>query len=72
MIKREHYLLCPATILFLAPSWLIEQRYTLIPFSFFLLFRRQGQRSDEYFTAGLFVFLSLVLLLGITGQKFFL
>lgn len=46
-----HYLLYPFTILFLIPSWLIEQRYYLIPFVFFLLFRKPEHRVTEWMQA---------------------
>lgn len=38
--SKAHYLLYPASVLFLAPSWLIHARYYIIPFTLFLLFRK--------------------------------
>lgn len=36
--RPAHYLLYPASIFFLVPSWLVEQRYYMIPFTLFLVF----------------------------------
>lgn len=48
--KPVYYLLYPATVLYLLPSWLIEQRYYFIPFVFFLLFRREQSKTWEWLT----------------------
>lgn len=39
--KLSNYLIYPFTVLCLLPSWLIEQRYTIIPFLLILLFRKE-------------------------------
>jgi alpha-1,2-glucosyltransferase len=36
--RPEYYLLYPLTVLYLLPSWLIEQRYDLVPFVLFILY----------------------------------
>lgn len=46
--RASFYLLYPMTLLFLLPSWLIEQRYYLIPFAFFLLMRERRDLRIEY------------------------
>jgi alpha-1,2-glucosyltransferase len=46
-LNKNHYLLYPFTILFLVPSWLIEQRYYLIPMILFLAFRKTENKYLE-------------------------
>ena len=45
--SRGHLLLYPATILFLAPSWLIHARYYMIPFTLLLVFRKEDRTAVE-------------------------
>ncbi len=45
--KPAFYLLYPLTILYLLPSWLIEQRYYFIPLVLFLLFREERGKFFE-------------------------
>jgi alpha-1,2-glucosyltransferase len=65
-------LLYPVTLLFLVPSWLVEQRYYFIPFTLFLLFRERYPRTVEYGMAALHVVVAYVFLFGIVGDMFFL
>ncbi len=44
--------LYPFAALFLAASWLIEQRYALVPLVLWLAFREQRGRAIEWATAG--------------------
>ncbi|MDD4319099.1 MAG: hypothetical protein PHW10_02125 [Candidatus Peribacteraceae bacterium] len=46
--RTEFLLLLPLTVLYLLPSWLIEQRYYFVPFVFFLLFRAGLSRRQEW------------------------
>ena len=46
-LQKPWTLLLPATILCLLPSWLIEQRYYIIPYVLFLLFRAPGSLRVE-------------------------
>jgi len=70
--KKSFYLLYPFTILFLLPSWLIEQRYYIIPFVLFILFRKKQSKIVEYSTIALFVVSSAILFYGITKGLFFI
>lgn len=62
------------SIIFLIPSELIEQRYYLIPFTLFLLFRKidKSKLRIEYLQLGYFVALSFVITWGIHNQVWFL
>ncbi len=69
---RSFVLLYPLTVIFLVPSWLIEQRYYLIPFILFVLVRERRSNALEYITTVLYVMVSLGLLAGIAQGAFFL
>jgi alpha-1,2-glucosyltransferase len=71
-VPRYFWLLALFTVLFLIPSWLIEQRYYLIPFSLFLLIKPMGSSRDEYLAYLWNVFLSFGFLTGIVTNRFFL
>lgn len=70
--KKSYYLLYPFTILFLSLSWMIEQRYYLIPFTFFILFKKQKSRLLEYATIVIYVILTVWIFWGVLNRKFFL
>lgn len=70
--KLRHYLIYPFTVLCLLPSWLIEQRYTIIPFLFILLFRKEEGPKTERFMQLYFLMLSALLTLLILKTKLFL
>lgn len=59
--KPIHYLLYPMTVLYLLPSWLIEQRYYFVPIVFFLLLRRDQSVLAERTQAIYSIVLSAVL-----------
>ncbi len=59
--KPIHYLLYPMTILYLLPSWLIEQRYYFVPMTFFLILRKEQSTSAEWMQAIYNISLSVVL-----------
>ena len=61
----------PFSALFLLPSWLIDPRYYLIPFTFFILFREQKSLRVEYGTVVYSVILSFVLFYKISTGRFF-
>lgn len=46
-LRKNWWLLYPVTIAFLAPSWLVEQRYYIVPLTLFLLVRRDEEESVE-------------------------
>ncbi len=70
--SKACYLMYPTTILYLLPSWLIEQRYYLIPFALFLALKERKSSAIEYFTILAYIALSLYFFYGIRHLKFFL
>lgn len=47
-IKKSDLLLFPFTILYLLPSFLVAQRYLIIPLVFTLLFRKETNKKSEF------------------------
>ena len=70
--NKSYYLLYPFTVLFLVPSWLIEQRYYIVPFSLFILFKNEKSRLVEYSTIAMYIVTSALLFYGIQKGLFFL
>jgi alpha-1,2-glucosyltransferase len=70
--KRFFYLLYPFTLAFIIPSWLIEQRYYLVPFAIFLAVRERYHWTVEYSLLVLSFGLSIYFFAGIQQGKFFL
>jgi alpha-1,2-glucosyltransferase len=70
--QKLFYLLYPFTILFLSLLWLVEPRYYIIPFTFFLLFKKQKSLFIEYLTIIIYIVLTGFLFWGTLGRKFFL
>lgn len=70
--RKEFYLLYIFAILSLLPLWLIEQRYYLIPFSLFILFKKEEKGWVEKLSILFYVVLSIWLVWGIGSVKFFL
>lgn len=70
--RKEFYLLYPFSILFLIPSWLIEQRYYFIPLTLFILFKKEENKLVELITIVAYVLLSLFSFYGIGKGRFFL
>ena len=56
---------------FLASSWLIEQRYMLAPFVFWLAFREHVSRRAEFATLALWLVIAVFLFVGVVGNHFF-
>ncbi|GAA0706232.1 hypothetical protein [Dokdonella soli] len=69
---REAAWLYPFAALFLAASWLIEQRYVLVPLVLWLAFREHRSRAIEYATLALWLALAVYAFSGIIGGRFFL
>lgn len=69
---RAGVLLYPFAALFLAASWLIEQRYAIVPLVLWLAFREQRGRVTELATLALWLLLAVWLILGVLGDRFFL
>lgn len=72
LVRVEAYLFYPATILFLLPSWLIEQRYYLIPYVLYIIFRKPSSKWIEVLLLVLFLLGNGILLKGIKEGRFFL
>lgn len=75
MIRLERppfYLLYFFSVLSLLPSWLIEQRYYLVPFVFFILFKEEDSQWVRYATLVLYIVLSLLFLYFIGIGKYFI
>ena len=70
--KKACFLLYPFTVIFLSLSWLIEPRYYLIPFTLFLLFKKQKSPLVEYATIAVYAVLTAVVFLGSLEGRFFL
>jgi alpha-1,2-glucosyltransferase len=68
----RHYLLYPFTLLYLLPSWLVEPRYTLLPFCLFILYKMEMPEWLEYLTLGLWMLASYVLLVYTSSMTYFL
>lgn len=70
--KRSFYLLYPFWLLFLCVLPLIEQRYYLIPYTLFLLFKEKDSRSVSGWTCALYLTASLFIFMGVRKAAFFL
>jgi len=66
------YLLLPVSLLFVMPSWLIEQRYYLVPYTLYLLCMERQRPFVERALLVYGVLLSGVFFAGIQQQLFFL
>ncbi len=64
-------MLYPIGALFLAASWLIEQRYALVPLVLWLAFREQRNRAFEWATLALWLALAILVLSGMIAGWFF-
>lgn len=72
LVDRRFVWIAPFSVLFLIPSWLVEQRYLLVPFTLFLLARRPGSAREEAIDAAWMVPFTAWFLWGITTGRFFL
>ena len=66
------YWLYPVAAFFLASSWLIEQRYALVPLVLWLAFREQRSRGVEYATLALWLLLAVCIITAVVTGRFFL
>lgn len=72
-LKNKYFWLMYATaFLFLIPSWLIEQRYYMIPFAFFLLMKKEDKKWMEVVTLGIFISMSAFFYLMIRSNTHFI
>lgn len=70
--NQSGYWLYPVSILALAPVSLIEQRYYIVPFTLFMLFRIPKDRTTETILLVWFVALSAAITWGMSTMKFFI
>jgi alpha-1,2-glucosyltransferase len=61
--------LYPFAALFLASSWLIEQRYALVPLALWLAFREQRSRAIEYVTLALWLAAAVCIFLAVHAGR---
>lgn len=66
----QGWLWLPFSLLFIAASWMIETRYTIVPFVMFLLLRRPQSRWVESATLGYWAVLSLYLAGNVFPHRF--
>lgn len=64
--------LYPLSAFFLASSWLVEQRYALVPLALWLAFRQPRGRAVELATLGGWLALAVFVICGIIANRFFL
>jgi len=69
---KAAYWLYPIAAFSLAASWLVEQRYTLVPLVLWLAFREHRGRRIEWATWALWLILAVFVFHGIIAQRFFL
>lgn len=72
LVQPRFLLIYPLLLLLLTPSWLIEQRYCLVPLALLLLARERRSRALEYATAALGLAGSIYFVYGIERHRFFL
>jgi alpha-1,2-glucosyltransferase len=66
------YWILPFTILFLLPSWLVEQRYYFIPLMLFILLRKDEPEDKEFLFAFYGILCTLALFIPVATRQFFL
>jgi len=69
--EKKYYLMYLFAVLFVLPSWLIEPRYYIVPFSLYLLLRVEEKARDEWFLLGWEVLLAVGILVGTTSKLLF-
>jgi hypothetical protein len=55
LARPSYYLLYPVTAVLVASSWLIEQRYYIVPLCLFILFRKDSHRIVDIMTGVMYV-----------------
>jgi alpha-1,2-glucosyltransferase len=70
--RRELAVVYLFILLVLLPSWLVEQRYYIVPFALLLLFRRDDGPLVEPLTSLYYVAVSMIFVYGIQNNYFFL
>ena len=70
LLKPEYWLIYPASAILLSMSWLIEQRYYIIPIAMFLLVRKRESEKVEWAILAMFILCTASLLYGVDTGKF--
>ncbi|WP_432722866.1 hypothetical protein R0381_001432 [Jeongeupia wiesaeckerbachi] len=70
--RPELYVIAAFSVLALLPSWLIEQRYMMIPFALLLLYRDEDRPGVQALTAALYAVVAVVFVYGTATLRFFL
>lgn len=70
--EKYEYLIYPFGVIYLLPYWLIDVRYSFIPFMFLILFNKKKNITVMGATLLYFLFWCLVFVSGISNRWFFL
>lgn len=70
--KKSYYWLYPIVMLYMLPIGLIEPRYFIVPIVLFMLFRKPENDHLEYFSAAIYIPISIFFVIGIAEENFFL
>lgn len=70
--RPQYWLMFPFALFYLATSWLIEGRYSLIPLALWLVLRRQESNLCERLTLALWVPVAVYFLFGVIDGRFIL
>ncbi|GHD62602.1 hypothetical protein [Jeongeupia chitinilytica] len=70
--RPELYVIGGFSLLALLPSWLIEQRYMMIPFALLLLYRDDDRPGVQALTGALYAIVAVVFVYGTATLRFFL
>ena len=71
LVPAAHWL-WPLTAVFLSMSWLIEQRYSLIPFALLLAWRKPSSWRSEWITLALWIGLAVLFFWGMISGRLYL
>jgi alpha-1,2-glucosyltransferase len=69
---KNAWIMYPATFVFLVPSWLIEQRYYIVPFVLFILLREKIDEKSEKAIIFINATIAVIFLILIFSRKFFI
>ena len=72
LTMKNAWIMYPATLLLLAPSWLIEQRYFIVPFVLFILLREKIDEKSERAMICINALIAIIFLFVIFSRKFFI
>ncbi len=72
LLLRPPWVLWPLSVLFVSLSWLIEQRYALIPLALLLVWRQPSVRRIELATLALWAVLAVLFFWGMISGRLYL